>query len=350
MRRAILLAMVAFTFLLLLQTASSAGYALSDSTVLSGNIAVESPGPTNSGSTARVFTIIVSSAGFNGSADPISIQVSQGDDVTIKFLYGDQSLNFDNVHVIGIDGYNIETGKITKKTPVQEVRFTAGQVGTFQFHCTVPCYGMENLQQGSIVVSPSTQGTSIGTSFSQMKVVASGDSFSISARLTDANNIPVPGAIVNFLVNTDFGSLNLGHNVTGSNGAVHFLYSSGSGYSREMTITAYFAGSGHYSQSKATAVFSPPIAQPSDLVVLVNPELMYPRARPSLTFPYVSGQMASIDLRLVGVHPIAAWIIVIVGLIVVVSVWSVYGLVLKEIFAIRKAGKGRRENWWTTEN
>ncbi len=86
------------------------------------SLAVENSTPTHSNATAKIFTIIVGSSGFNGSVSPISIQVTQGDNVTIKFVYGDENLSFDNPHAIRIEGYNIETGKIDRETPLCQKR------------------------------------------------------------------------------------------------------------------------------------------------------------------------------------------------------------------------------------
>ncbi len=341
MRTAIIVTVIAFTFFVLLQPASAIQVAPYESTTQPGILAVQKLNSTDNGTETRIFTVIVGSSGFNGSAYPINIQVSQGDKVTIRFVYGDGSLSFDNPHIILIDGYNIETGKIDRETPVQELTFTAGQVGNFHFHCALPCVGMENLQQGTLVVATSKQGAPIATNLTQMKVENNGNGISISARLTDQQGAPVSGAIVNFYVSTDFGPLNLGQNATASDGSVQFEYSPGS--LREMVVTAAFAGSGRYMESKAATSFIPQSAQGSGgVLVLVSPGALQPPA--NLVSPYLSGQVSAMDLRLVGVQPVLGAIIVTIALLIVISVWSVYALVVKEILAVRKAGKAQERN------
>ncbi len=341
MRNAVIVAVIAFTFFLLLQPANATQVAPYGSIAQSGVLAIQKPNSTDNGTETSLFTVIVGSSGFNGSADPISLQVSQGDRVTIKFVYGDENLSFDNPHIVLMDGYNIQTGKIDRETPVQELTFTAGQVGSFHFHCALPCVGMENLQQGTLVVVTSKQGAPIATNLTQMKVETSGNGISISARLTDQQGLPVSGAIVHFYVSTDFGPLNLGQNATASDGTVQFDYSPGS--LREMVVTAVFTGSGRYLESKAATSFIPQSMQTSGVLVLVSPVPLQPPA--NLVTPYLSGQVPAMDLRLVGVQPVPAAIIVTIALLIVISVWSVYALVVKEILALRKAGKAQEGNF-----
>jgi hypothetical protein len=268
---------------------------------------------------AENFTVIVSSSGFNGSSGTIEIVANQGDQVTIRFVYGDGNLTYDNPHVIRIEGYNIQTDQLNKAATVQVLTFTANQVGSFQFHCMIPCFGMENLQQGVFTVTPSTQATVSTSVLTSLNVEAHAGALTLSTRLTDEYGNPIPGVFVNFMVSTDFGSMSIGHNVTASDGTVKLVYRPSSLW--PMTITAHFAGGAGYLPSNATETYTVDVG----------------RSVP--TTPYISGQSPTVDLRVVGVPPLVANAIVILVLLVVVSVWSVYGFVLKEIFTIRKADK-----------
>ena len=69
----------------------------------------------------RMFTIIVSRNGFNGTADSLSMTVQQGEAVNITFLYGDNDLPVDNPHAIMIDGYGIKTANIDRANPMVTV-------------------------------------------------------------------------------------------------------------------------------------------------------------------------------------------------------------------------------------
>lgn len=146
---------VLFTFFLILQFANATA-ASSQLTDISGNLTVFNLTPSSNETGVRYFTVLVSASGFNGSPNPFYLQVIQGDRVDIRFIYADQDLSFDNPHKMLIGGYNIVTGNVDRQIPVQEVNFTASQVGSFAFYCIIPCFGMENLQGGFLVVSAST--------------------------------------------------------------------------------------------------------------------------------------------------------------------------------------------------
>ncbi len=150
------LALVALlTFCLILHFANATA-ASGPLTGISGNLKVLNLTPSSNETGVKYFTVLVSASGFNGSPNPFYLQVIQGDRIDIRFVYSDQDLSFDNPHKMLIGGYNIVTGDIDGQIPVQEVNFTASQVGSFQFYCIIPCFGMENLQQGFLVVSASS--------------------------------------------------------------------------------------------------------------------------------------------------------------------------------------------------
>ena len=309
-----------FTFFLILQFAN-ATTASGQSTGFSGNLTVFNPTPNTNETGVRYFTVLVSASGFNGSSNPFYLQVIQGDRVDIRFIYADQDLSFDNPHKMLIGGYNIVTGNVDKQIPVQEVNFTASQVGSFQFYCIIPCFGMDYLQQGFLVVSASTRTAPVSTNLNQLNVATRGNVITASVLLANKNGAPISGAIVEFSVSSDFGPVKMGQNTTGSDGMAQLSFPLTT--PREILVTAHFAGSGQYLQSQTATSFTPPPSQ----------------TQPTLEAPYVNGQSPSVDLRLAGVQPTHSIIIVAVGLVVVLSVWSVYALVLKEIVAVRRASR-----------
>ncbi len=314
-----------FTFFLILQFANATA-ASGQLTDISGNLTVFSLTPSSNETGVRYFTVLVSASGFNGSSNPLYLQVAQGDRVDIRFTYADQDLSFDNPHKMLIGGYNIVTGNIDRQIPVQEVNFTAGQVGSFQFYCIIPCFGMENLQQGFLVVSASTRTAPVSTNLSQLNVAASGNVITVSVLLANKNGAPISGAIVEFSVSSDFGQVKMGQNTTGSDGTAQLSFPLST--PRAIFVTAHFAGSGQYLQSQMATSFIPPPQQ----------------TEPTLETPYVNGQAPSVDLRLAGILPVHSLIIVTVGLIVVLSVWCVFALVLKEVVGVWKAGKTMEED------
>jgi len=314
-----------FTFFLILQFAHATASS-GQLTNISGNLTVFNLTPSSNETGVRYFTVLVSASGFNGSLNPFYLQVTQGDRVDIRFIYADQNLAFDNPHKMIIGGYNIVTGNVDRQIPVQEVNFTASQVGSFQFYCIIPCFGMENLQQGFLVVSASTHTAPVSTNLSQLNVAARGNVITVSVLLANKNGAPISGAIVEFSVSSDFGQVKMGQNTTGSDGTAQLSFPLSA--PRAIFVTVHFAGSGQYLQSQTATSFVPPPRQ----------------IEPILEAPYVNGQAPSVDLRLAGILPIHSLIIVTVGLIVVLSVWCVFALVLKEVVGVWKAGKRMEED------
>jgi hypothetical protein len=314
-----------FTFFLILPFAHAAA-ASSQLTSTSGNLTVFNLTPSSNETGVRSFTVLVSASGFNGSLNAFYLQVIQGDRVDIRFVYADQNLAFDNPHKMLIGGYNIVTGNIDRKIPVQEVNFTASQVGSFQFYCIIPCFGMENLQQGFLVVSASTRTAPVSTNLSQLNVAAPGNVVTVSVLLTNKNGAPISGAIVEFSVSSDFGQVKMGQNTTGSDGTAQLSFPLNA--PRPIYVTAHFAGSGQYLQSQTATSFVPAPRQ----------------TEPIVETPYVNGQAPNIDVRLAGILPIHSVIIVAVGLIVVLSVWLVFALVLKEVVGVWRTGKTMEED------
>lgn len=323
--RAAAILVALFTFFLIVQFANATP-ASAQLTNISGKLTVFNSPPSVNETGVRYFTVLVSASGFNGSPNPFYLQVIQGDRVDIRFVYADQDLSFDNPHKMLIGGYNIVTANIDQLIPVQEVNFTAGQVGSFQFYCIIPCFGMENLQEGFLVVSASTRTAPVSTNLSQLNVAANGNIITVTVLLVNAKGAAISGAIVEFSVSSDFGQVKMGQNTTGSDGTAQLSFLLNT--PRPILVTAHFAGSGQYLQSQTATSFHPPPRQ----------------TPPPLETPYVNGQAPSVDLRLAGILPIHSLIIVTVGLIVVLSVWCVYALILKEVVKVWKAGKITEED------
>lgn len=275
----------------------------------------------------KTFTVVVSSVGFNGTSGLFNITVNQGDTVTLNFVYGDNSLSFDNPHRVFIHGVGLTTGTIDRTTPIQTLTFTIGQAGQFVFHCDLPCFGMENLQQGVLVVRPRClNGSLIPTGFSPLlSQVRAQRALAIFTYLSDQNATPISGVLVNFHVSTDFGQMSIGQNSTYNNGMAELTYTPGP--VATLDVTASFAG---------TCVF-----QASSVATTL--QLPVPSTNPGGQSPYTSGQ-ALIDTRLVGVQVALAILVITLGVIVVASLWSTLGYVFVRTFRISKAdGKSRED-------
>jgi hypothetical protein len=274
----------------------------------------------------KAFVIVVSRSGFNGTASRFVIEVNQGDKVRLTFVYGDWDLSQDNPHVITIDGYNVVSPKLRRTTPNSTVEFVAGQSGDFRMHCSLPCLGMENLQEGLLRVNVgSGAGLTKTSTFITHVEVHPPNVLHIVANVVDENGLPVAGVTVGFDVNTTLGLMEVGTNITSADGVADYQYALPS--TLERGIEVLFRGSGHYEPSNATEAFLPIVSPSSSAIVP----------------PYVSGQNPMIDLRLVGVEPIPAAVIVSLVILVVGSVWMVYIYAIKQIVGIRADSKRRAE-------
>ncbi len=110
------------------------------------------PPPQEEGS----FRVEVSRNGFNGEAQDFHIEVEEGQEVEITFIYGDGDFSQNNPHVIIIPDYGIETSLIDENNPEVTVRFTATGHGEIAFMCSnVQCVGHANLLGGKIVIDES---------------------------------------------------------------------------------------------------------------------------------------------------------------------------------------------------
>lgn len=288
--------------------------------IISGTLAVapSQPGSENS-SRLKVFTVVVSRFGFNGSSDSTNLQVNQGDRVRMLFVYGDNDMMHSNGHDITIEGYNIVTDTINKKNPTTVVEFTAGQAGKFVFYCSKPCVGMENLQSGTLEVKPAKAAETVKTSIviKHLEIHHSKILLHVISTLADDKGRPVEGVLVHFFVSTTFGMMKIGSNTTQADGNAHLTHPLASVW--EMAVGVHFDGNGIYQASDATASFLP---DGSVSEVAATP-------------PYVSGQNKFVDLRLIGIEPLQGAIMAIVVALIVGSVWSTYTYVLRQILKVR---------------
>ncbi len=96
--------------------------------------------------------ITVSRNGFDGSRQ-FRIEVEEGEEVEITFVYGDGNFSQNNPHVIEIPALGLTTGVIDRQNLEETVRFTAAETGEIMFMCTqVDCVGHANLVTGTIDV------------------------------------------------------------------------------------------------------------------------------------------------------------------------------------------------------
>lgn len=180
---------------------------------------------------SKDFTVEVSRYGFDGTPGELRLQVEEGQDVTITFLYGDGDLPNDNPHQIFISEYNISTDVLDRENRQSTVRFTASRTGEVTFTCVLFCTGHDNLQRGLIASTPSTGTPAVGEAGSLLFAVSeqaeSGQPIILTAFLRDNKDKPVVGAPVKFLVEVDFfidGFMEIGEAVTNQDGVAELEY------------------------------------------------------------------------------------------------------------------------------
>src|SRR5208337_2932689 len=84
-----------------------------------GSMTIITSQTTGEDSGVEIFTVLVSSHGFNGSANTLNLDVSQGDQVDITFVYSDPTVN--TAHQIALEGYNIRTSVIDQANPITKI-------------------------------------------------------------------------------------------------------------------------------------------------------------------------------------------------------------------------------------
>jgi len=154
------------------------------------------------------FRIEVSQHGFNSALGETQLEVEEGQEVEITFVYGDDDLSFNNPHIIFITGYNIKADTLDRENPEVTVSFIAGQPGEIKFMCVLSCEGHDNIQKGRITVLPSTTPpTAEGDDQLLLTVpeqAQSGQPLILTAVLRDSQDEPTANAPVKFLIEADF--------------------------------------------------------------------------------------------------------------------------------------------------
>ncbi|MDG6999608.1 MAG: hypothetical protein JRN15_10885, partial [Nitrososphaerota archaeon] len=186
------------------------------------------------------FTIYISQAGENETSGNFTVgPVTQGDTVIITFVWNDTD-SPSNTHQMEIDGYNITSDVINQQNPTSVVQFTADTVGAFRIYCVIPCQGMDNMQNGWLIVAPATTSTTsgsnnttsngttsnsiTGTKLTLLSISTNDSKLLASVGLSDSNGTPIGGVKVQFSMPTDFGNITIGSSTTDSNGTAYLTY------------------------------------------------------------------------------------------------------------------------------
>ncbi len=109
----------------------------------------ETPPPQKEGA----IRVEVSRNGFNNTPGEFRLEVEDGREVEITFVYGDSDFPQNNPHIIAIPDYGITTGVLDENNPEKTVRFTASTAGEVTFMCSkVDCVGHTNLLGGILAI------------------------------------------------------------------------------------------------------------------------------------------------------------------------------------------------------
>jgi hypothetical protein len=255
---------------------------------------------------AQNISISVGHEGFNQMADYV-VEVEAGHEVTITFTYADGDLAGDNPHQIQVvgPGLDLPTVSLSRDKPTASITFTPTQTGTINIYCIIPCVGMEFMTSGKIkAIAPENSGT---PTFLALELTPREDGNALAqAILHDPNGGLAAGALLVFKQRTTFGGeIELGTWVTAADGSAAVAIPSMAGQTLE--VSAEFAGGNGVGSTQVTA---------------------------NLTVPGVPA-----------VHPIGALssatpppMLALLLVIVLGSIWAVYGTVVFQVFRISKGG------------
>ncbi len=203
----------------------------------------------------------------DGGFQPETIEVEQGQLVEITFVWAHEAY-VQEEHIMVLEGYKLETDKITSEHRESTFKFVADKVGSFNFKCDLECDTHDFLQKGSLKIKAGAGGTapagaaSSGGSTSALtptsvtlnsSALTAGGPVTLTAVLRDAGGTPVPKAEVGFYVEADFvgtkSEMEVGRAKTDPQGVATMNYLPTIDASK-LKVTARFEGVGIYSESQ----------------------------------------------------------------------------------------------------
>lgn len=266
---------------------------------------------------ATQFRLEATDSGFryNGSSGAITIEVEQGQEVALTFVWNHTAYPSEE-HIFVLDGYKVETDRLDYYNREGTLRFVATKPGTFIFKCDLDCDVHDALQRGYLKVRPTGSSGAANLTPTELRVTPSssttaGEVVSLMATLRDAKGAPVPKAEVRFYVDAQFagtsGPMEIGTATTDANG-VAFLEYQPSLAMAEHKVTLAFEGQGVFAHSETAVV----IRQ---------------SAMPAPAYRVESS----------GLEFLREWAPVVLVLILL-AIWAIYTVVLSQLLAIRRNG------------
>ena len=278
---------------------------------------------------------------YNGKeGDPV-IEVEQGKLVELTFAWTHKGYVNDE-HIIVLEGYKLESDKLTSAHREFIFKFLADKPGTFRFKCDLDCEIHEQMQRGALKVQRSGGGGGAAASLTPTKLdvtpsswVTGGDTVALMATLQDGSGNPVPKAEVRFLMDAEFvgrkSKMDIGSAKTDAKG-VAFLDFKPTLATTQYAITARFDGMGVYAESEqAIAIQSTGAPPPAYVMEPTGLEIMPPWAAP-LTVGVADRPI---------IHQILDHWATFGLTLGVLAVWAIFAFILYQAFSISRV-HGRR--------
>ncbi len=162
---------------------------------------------------------------------PATVEVEAGKLVELTFVWAHQAYPNDE-HIIVLEGYKLETEKITASHREATIRFVADKPGTFTFKCDLECEVHQLTQNGRLSVKAGRGGTAARVptvlTVKPLTDTVGPRGVDIVALLKDANGAPVPKAELRFFLEAKFlttqGLIELGRAKTDASGMATWEY------------------------------------------------------------------------------------------------------------------------------
>ncbi len=245
----------------------------------------------------------------------LQVKLEQGKPVELKFEF--KQTYFDG-HEFELSGYGIKSERLSQSHKEVSLKFVPTQLGTLAFLCTSQCEIHHLLQDRKLtIVAPGAggdggQATEQPTSLTLASVqqTSAGEPVTLLATLRDAKGQPISGAQVSFFVATDLFPdmpMLVGTTATDPSGGAKLVYTPRT--NGPLNVQAKFEGGGIYKTADATYSMQVSNAKPA-----------YREEPRGLSI----GRWAPQGLVLV-----------------FLAVWSVYAIVVFQIFRIARSREGK---------
>ncbi len=272
---------------------------------------------------------------YNGKeGDPV-VEVEQGKLVELTFAWTHKGYVNDE-HIIVLEGYKLESDKLTSAHREFTFKFLADKPGTFRFKCDLDCEIHDFMQRGALNVRRGGGGggaaalTPTKLNVTPSSWVTGGDTVALMATLNDGSGNPVPKAEVRFLLDAEFagrkGKMDIGSAKTDAKG-VAFLDFKPTLATDQYAITARFVGMGVYAESEQAIAIQSTGAPPSAYVMEPTGLEIIPAWAAPLTVGVADRPI---------IHQILDHWATFGLTLAVLAVWAIFAFILYQAFSISR--------------